>query len=201
MAYECYRGNLYRDDSPKLAELLERMMMHHKGRQKLFECMRPTLEEFACAIVADEMGARRRDTMLPGIAAVTTEFIEKWHLEEDVDSTPLLARILTTAAQTERAKTHNKIKKPEKLVQVVTRQLTYQSSNRCLGFQAEFGIFFWSHLVWRVQRKVSSEGLLDFKKGRLNNSRRKLTLDILKVGEAKLKSSTLGTFNKKLRAM
>ncbi|KAJ7866346.1 hypothetical protein B0H13DRAFT_1636746, partial [Mycena leptocephala] len=47
-----------------------------------------------------------------------------------------------------------------------------------------------SHLVWRVQGKK-----------RPNNSRRKAVVDILKTGEAKLKSSTLGTFNKKTMAM
>lgn len=58
-----------------------------------------------------------------------------------------------------------------------------------------------SHLVWRVQRKVSSKGIQQFNLARSNNTRGKLTKDISKVGEAKLKSSTLGTFNKKLCAM
>ncbi|KAF8143857.1 hypothetical protein K438DRAFT_1632711, partial [Mycena galopus ATCC 62051] len=58
-----------------------------------------------------------------------------------------------------------------------------------------------SHLVWRVQRKVSSEGIQQFNPARSNNTRGKLTTDISKVGEAKLKSSTLVTFNKKLLAM
>ncbi|KAF8174792.1 hypothetical protein K438DRAFT_1548645, partial [Mycena galopus ATCC 62051] len=47
-----------------------------------------------------------------------------------------------------------------------------------------------SHLVWRVQRKVSSEGMQQFNPARSNNTRGKLTMDISKVGEAKLKSST-----------
>ncbi|KAJ7449382.1 hypothetical protein B0H11DRAFT_2161920 [Mycena galericulata] len=58
-----------------------------------------------------------------------------------------------------------------------------------------------AHLVWRVQRKIANEGLHEFQKGRTNNARRKLTTDILSVGEAKLKSSTLATFNKKISAM
>ncbi|KAJ6585348.1 hypothetical protein B0H19DRAFT_1250196 [Mycena capillaripes] len=102
MVYDRYRSNLYHDDSTKLAKLLAKIMMHHKGRRKLFECMCPTLEDFSCDVVADEMDERRRNTMLPSIAAVTTEFIEKWRLEEDVDSTPFLTCILTTVAQTER---------------------------------------------------------------------------------------------------
>ncbi|KAJ7918088.1 hypothetical protein B0H13DRAFT_1607761, partial [Mycena leptocephala] len=56
-------------------------------------------------------------------------------------------------------------------------------------------------LVWKVQRKVVNEGLQDFQKTRSNNSSGKLVVDILKVGEAKLESSTVTTFNKKLLAM
>ncbi|KAJ7814578.1 hypothetical protein B0H13DRAFT_1664696 [Mycena leptocephala] len=58
-----------------------------------------------------------------------------------------------------------------------------------------------SHLIWRVQGKVANEGLHQFNAKRTNNSRRKLVADILKTGEAKLKSSTLATFKKKTMAM
>jgi hypothetical protein len=115
IGYDRYRGNLYRDDSTKLHELLEEIISDHKGRRKLFDCLRPRLEEFACDIVADEMETCRAKSMLPGIVAVTMEFIEKWNLDEDNDSTPFLTSILTTAAQTEHVKTHNKIRKPEKV--------------------------------------------------------------------------------------
>ncbi|KAJ7775218.1 hypothetical protein B0H14DRAFT_2401715, partial [Mycena olivaceomarginata] len=54
-----------------------------------------------------------------------------------------------------------------------------------------------SHLVWRVQHRVSAEGMQQFTPTRSNNPRGKLTKDISKVGEVKLKSSTLVTFNKK----
>ncbi|KAJ7900785.1 hypothetical protein B0H13DRAFT_2252169 [Mycena leptocephala] len=106
--------------------------------------MQPHLEEFACETVADEMETRRRNSTLPGIAVVTPDFIENWSLDEDTNDTPFLTSILTAAAQTERAKKQNKLKKPDKMVQVVTRQLLYQRSNRCLAFQAEFGLFLWS---------------------------------------------------------
>jgi hypothetical protein len=52
-----------------------------------------------------------------------------------------------------------------------------------------------------VQGKVADEGLQDFQHNRANNSRRKPTVDIKNTGEAKLKSSTLATFNKKMAAM
>ncbi|KAJ7714404.1 hypothetical protein B0H14DRAFT_2482402, partial [Mycena olivaceomarginata] len=49
-----------------------------------------------------------------------------------------------------------------------------------------------AHLVWRVKQRVSTEGIQQFTPTRSNN---------LRVGEAKLKSSTLATFNKKIIAM
>lgn len=58
-----------------------------------------------------------------------------------------------------------------------------------------------SGLVLRVQKKLANEGLQEFQKGRSHNDARKLATDILMTGEAKLKSSTLGTFNKKILAM
>jgi hypothetical protein len=58
-----------------------------------------------------------------------------------------------------------------------------------------------SHLIWRVQGKVVSEGLHQFNAKRTNNSCRKLVVDILKTGEAELKSLTLATFKKKTTAM
>ncbi|KAJ7710652.1 hypothetical protein B0H17DRAFT_914317 [Mycena rosella] len=106
--------------------------------------MRTQLVEFACDTVADEMKVRRSSSLLSGLQVVTPTFIEEWQLDEEVDTTPFLTQILKTAAQTEHGKLHNKIKKPEKICQVITRQLLYQSSNRCLAFQAEFGLFLWA---------------------------------------------------------
>ncbi|KAJ7800282.1 hypothetical protein B0H14DRAFT_2387407, partial [Mycena olivaceomarginata] len=104
----------------------------------------PHVEDFACKIVAEEMEIRRHNSMLPGIAVFTLDFIEKWTLDEDKDHSPFLTSILTTASQTECAKKYNKLKNPDKLVQVVTHQLLYQSSNRCMSFQVQFGLFLWS---------------------------------------------------------
>ncbi|KAJ7689211.1 hypothetical protein B0H14DRAFT_3668009 [Mycena olivaceomarginata] len=143
LSYDRYRGNLSHDDSTKLTRLLDTIMSDPNGR-KLMSSMRPHVEEFACEIVAEEMETRRRNSMLPGIAVFTPDFIEKWALDEDKDHSPFLTIILTTASQTERAKKYNKLKNPDKLVQVVTPQLLYQSSNRCMSFQAQFGLFLWS---------------------------------------------------------
>ena len=58
-----------------------------------------------------------------------------------------------------------------------------------------------SHLVWRVADKIRDEELQVFSEKRLGNSKVKSVVDILATGEAKLKSSSLGTFNKKIFAM
>ncbi|KAJ7210897.1 hypothetical protein GGX14DRAFT_534724 [Mycena pura] len=142
--YEYHRSHLYREGSTRLSELIDAMMHDEHGKTKLLDCMRPHLLDFACKTVAEEMEERREASIVSGIGVVTPEFIDAWNIEEEVDTTPFLTRILETAAQTKHAAAHNKIKHPQKMCRVVTRQLLYQSSNRCLGFQAEFGLFLWA---------------------------------------------------------
>ncbi|KAJ7677145.1 hypothetical protein B0H14DRAFT_3177829 [Mycena olivaceomarginata] len=144
VAYDRYRTHLYREESTKLAELVDAIMSDDAGKRKLLEVMRPHLLDFACDIVAEQMQQRRNQSFLPGIAAITPAFIDSWSIDEANNPTPFLTRILETAAQTDHARQHNKMKKPEKMCAVVTQQLLYQSSNRCLAFQAEFGLFLWA---------------------------------------------------------
>ncbi|KAF7345728.1 hypothetical protein MVEN_01592900 [Mycena venus] len=149
IVYDRYRGNLYRDDSTKLASLIEIIMSDHKGKQKLSECMEPYLVEFACDTVAEEMETRQKKSILPGIQAVTPAFMETWNPDEEEDHTPFLSQILQTAAQTDRAKLQNKKKKPDKVIanyfcHWFCISTLLQSSNRCLAFQAAFGLFLWS---------------------------------------------------------
>ena len=58
-----------------------------------------------------------------------------------------------------------------------------------------------SHLVWRVADKIWDEELQVFSEKRLGNTKVKAVVDILATGEAKLKSSSLTAFNKKISAM
>ncbi|KAK7002511.1 hypothetical protein R3P38DRAFT_3326620 [Favolaschia claudopus] len=143
-SYDRYRIGLYREDSDKLSNLIENIMADDKGKAKLLECMRPHLEEFACDIVAQEMETRRKNSFLQGVAVVTPTFMENLSLDEEEDQIPFLSSILEAASQTDRAKIQNKKKNPTKLCQVITRQLLYQYSNRCLAFQTAFGLFLWS---------------------------------------------------------
>jgi hypothetical protein len=116
LAYDRYRGNLFRDDNTKLASLIETIMSDQKGKEKLSQCMEPHLLDFACDTVAEQMETRRKKSILPGIEAITPAFTESWNLDEQIDHSPFLSQILETAAQTERAKLYNKKKKPDKVL-------------------------------------------------------------------------------------
>ncbi|KAJ7091714.1 hypothetical protein C8R43DRAFT_1092475 [Mycena crocata] len=142
--YDRYRTHLYREESTKLAALVGTIMSDDAGRRKLLAVMRPHLLDFACDTVAEQMQDRREKSFLTGIRDITPSFIDTWNLEEETNHTPFLTKILETAAQTDYARDHNKTKHPQKMCTVVTQQLLYQSSNRCLAFQAEFGLFLWS---------------------------------------------------------
>jgi hypothetical protein len=115
VAYDRYRTHLYREESTKLAELVDAIMSDDAGKRKLLEVMRPHLLDFACDIVAEQMQQRRNQSFLPGIAAITPAFIDSWSIDEANNPTPFLTRILETAAQTDHARQHNKMKKPEKV--------------------------------------------------------------------------------------
>ncbi|KAJ7434402.1 hypothetical protein FB451DRAFT_1467611 [Mycena latifolia] len=137
--YDRYRTHLYSEGSTKLSALLETIMSNDAGKRKLLECMRPHLADFACQIVAEQMEERRVMSTLPGIGAITPEFIDGWSIDEELNATPFLTRILETAAQTPYATAHNKIKTPQKV-----RGLILHIDEDLSRFQAEFGLFLWS---------------------------------------------------------
>lgn len=58
-----------------------------------------------------------------------------------------------------------------------------------------------NHLVWRVAKNVYKERLHVYTGDRAGNAKVKAVPDILALGEAKLKSSSLSTFNRKIRTM
>jgi hypothetical protein len=118
--YDQSRNHLYREDSTRLSDLVEAIMRDKDGKRKLLECMRPHLLDFACCTVAEQMAERRATSILSGIGVVTPEFIDAWNIEDEIDTTPFLTRILETAAQTEHAKAHNKIKHPEKVRKTIS---------------------------------------------------------------------------------
>jgi hypothetical protein len=58
-----------------------------------------------------------------------------------------------------------------------------------------------SDSLWKVANKVKELGLYKFESGREGNETAKKTVNILSLGEKRLKSSTLVTFNKKVRRL
>ena len=80
----------------------------------------------------------------------------------------------------------NKIKKKTSS----TLSLSYQRSSHITPDM--------SHLVWCVADNIWDEELQVFREKRMGNSKVKAVVDILATGEAKLKSSSLATFNKKI---
>lgn len=58
-----------------------------------------------------------------------------------------------------------------------------------------------SQSVWKVAHQIRELGLDKFKSGREGNDSAKKTINILSLGEQRLKSSTLATFNKKVRRL
>jgi hypothetical protein len=58
-----------------------------------------------------------------------------------------------------------------------------------------------SDSVWKVANKMREIGLDTFKHGRDGNDTAKKVVDVMALGEKRLKSSTLATFNKKVRRL
>lgn len=58
-----------------------------------------------------------------------------------------------------------------------------------------------SHLVWRVADDTRNNEIQVFKKNRIGNLTVKAVVDIVATGEAKLRLSSLASFNRKVSAM
>jgi hypothetical protein len=58
-----------------------------------------------------------------------------------------------------------------------------------------------SSLVWKITNEVQALGLNKYQLNRKGNHKQKLVQDLIDVGEQKLLSSSLVTFNKKLACM
>jgi hypothetical protein len=58
-----------------------------------------------------------------------------------------------------------------------------------------------SHLIWHIANTVWDDEIQVFKENREGNLKVKVAVDILATGEAKLCSSSITTFNRKICAM
>ena len=68
--------------------------------------------EVICDKVSDEMDVVQEAEKLPGLDAITPEFIEAWRVSGHQEKAPCLFEILLAAAETASAKEENKKKVP-----------------------------------------------------------------------------------------
>ncbi|KAF8266824.1 hypothetical protein EI94DRAFT_1583489 [Lactarius quietus] len=118
--------------------------MTHAGKQKLWSWVRPHALEIVCEVIGEEMDTIPKGEILPGISAITPDFIKSWMVVNVGEQAPFLTAVLLHAAQTSRAKENNKKKQPESMCNILVKQLSYHRSGRALGFPAQFGLFLWS---------------------------------------------------------
>jgi hypothetical protein len=74
---------------------------------------RPATFDIFRDVITQEMNNVQKAELLPGIAAITPEFINNWTILPPRELAPCLLHILSTAAQTAVAKEKNKIKEPD----------------------------------------------------------------------------------------
>ncbi|KAF8872668.1 hypothetical protein CPB84DRAFT_1799050 [Gymnopilus junonius] len=139
--YSAYRTEFYKDDNQKLFKILDSISASD-GKRKLRSWMqRPDALDLVCEIIGDEMDAVKKVEQLPGLAAITPEFIESWTISDSQELAPSITRILLAVAETPSAKEKNVLKSPVAVCNIMMKQLSYQRSYHSSGFAAQFGLF------------------------------------------------------------
>ncbi|KAF8263668.1 hypothetical protein EI94DRAFT_1772866 [Lactarius quietus] len=122
--------------------------------------MRPHVLEMVCSVIDEEMDCVAKREILPGISAITLEFIKSWTVGTTRKQAPFLTEILLRAAHTPQAKENNKKKHPEAMCTVIVKQLPYQHAACALGFPVRFGLFLWSSgCSWQTINALHQCGL------------------------------------------
>ncbi|KAN0135284.1 hypothetical protein V8E53_006849 [Lactarius tabidus] len=106
--------------------------------------MRPHALELVSEVIEKEMDSIVKTEILPGLSAITPDFIKSWTVVDVSKCAPFLTSVLLRAAQTSLVKETNKKKNPEAMCNILVKQLCYHRSGRALGFPAQFGLFLWS---------------------------------------------------------
>jgi hypothetical protein len=159
--YRNYETEFYKQDNNSLFTLLETILRHREGRQKLRSWLTsPTGLSLVTDIVNDEMDEVLEVERM-SLSTITPDFVRDWEVCSHEARAPFLFSTLVAASQTARAKEENKRKKPDTvshvfsptdsrlslLIQVcpvVVKQLAYQCSGGSLGFPAQIGLYLWS---------------------------------------------------------
>jgi hypothetical protein len=111
--YAGHRSELYKDKSTKLARILNSILATDSGKRKLWSWMQPHALNVVCEAIDGEMDSVTKGEVLPGLSAITPEFIKSWEIPDVRERAPFLTGVLLRAAQTSRAKDMNKKKNPE----------------------------------------------------------------------------------------
>ena len=112
--YSYHRTEFYKDGNEKLFKILDAIVSSGPGRSKLRTWMRrPVAVDLFGDVITQEISKVQKAELLPGIAAITPEFINNWSISPHRELAPCLLRVLSTVAQTTDAKEKNKIKKPD----------------------------------------------------------------------------------------
>ena len=104
--YWAYRNELYKEENKK-HEILDLIFLNAPGKEKLTEWMLPHALEVICRKVSNEMDAVQEAEKLPGLDAITPEFIEAWRISGHQEKALYLFEILLAAAETASAKEKN----------------------------------------------------------------------------------------------
>ena len=108
LKYWEYRNDLYKEENKKLSEILELVFSNASGKESLTKWMLPHALEVICGKVSDEMDVVQEAENLPGLDAITPEFIKAWRVSGHQEKAPYLFEILLAAAETASAKEKNK---------------------------------------------------------------------------------------------
>ena len=158
--YSFYRTEFYKERSNKMFRFLNVIISSASGKNKLRTWFRqPVTVELFCDVVTEEMNAVLKAELLPGIAAITPEFIRNWTVSSYQETAPSLLRILLSAAQTSTAK-EKKIRKRnqtwyviilvqsfflshlEQLCDILLRQLSTSARKTPSAFQPSSAFFY-----------------------------------------------------------
>ncbi|KAH9011630.1 hypothetical protein EDB85DRAFT_2159783 [Lactarius pseudohatsudake] len=80
--YAGYRNELYKVGNQKLAKILDSILTADSGKQKLWLWMQPHALEIVCEVVDKEMDSVTKGELLPGVSAITPDFIKSWTVED-----------------------------------------------------------------------------------------------------------------------
>src|SRR6266702_5118367 len=110
--YTGYRNELYKVGNQKLSKILDSILATDSGKQKLWSWMRPHALKIVCEVIDEEMDSVTKEELLPGISAITPDFIKSWAVADVCEQAPFLTEVLLRAVETSRAKENNKKKHP-----------------------------------------------------------------------------------------